>query len=207
MRSVTILLIAVCGLCTVDETITAAESSLFHAMGEMAGEVSEPSVILQSRLTASPRLINGDVPGAQGVARFEISVREDFRRSQFTNWLKAEAVNDFIVKVRVGGLRPGTPYFYRLHFGASEDTTEVGDSCSFHTLQGASGAEEASFVVVTGMEYVAFNYGIRRGRIRTMERAYRGADKHLGFSSSCHDPSDEAGFLCRNGRQRLLRQQ
>ena len=44
-----------------------------HLLGEMAGELTSRSVILQSRLTA-PRLnTDGDVPGVDGVARFQIA--------------------------------------------------------------------------------------------------------------------------------------
>ena len=39
----------------------------------MAGEVTETSVILQSRLTRSTELVDGDLPGSPGVARFELS--------------------------------------------------------------------------------------------------------------------------------------
>ena len=54
------------------DDLPAAETRVFHAMGEMTGEVTTNSAILQSRLTASPGLVDGDVPGAAGIARFDI---------------------------------------------------------------------------------------------------------------------------------------
>ena len=52
---------------------SSASAEVHHAQGEMAGEVTADSVLLQSRLTAipGPQLdANGDVPGAAGVACF-----------------------------------------------------------------------------------------------------------------------------------------
>lgn len=156
-------------------------AEIFHAMGEMAGEVSENSVILQSRLTSSRGLVSGDVPGAPGIARFEISQRADFRDARPTDWLPAIPANDYIVKVKVRGLEPATRYYYRLWYGASEQDVEAGEPGSFRTLQGAQGEAPVSFVVVTGMNYMSFHYGkVQNGR-RTGRQQYEGEDKHLGF--------------------------
>ena len=87
-----------------------AHGKVAHLQGEMAGEVTEESVILQSRLTAESRTDSGDVPGAGGMARFEISTGADFRESFSTSWIAAKPDNDFIVKTRVRGLRPATRY-------------------------------------------------------------------------------------------------
>ena len=122
---------------------------IFHAQGEMAGEVGTDSVILQSRLTASEGLVDGDAPGAAGVARFEIADRKDFEGSRFTDWLEAAPESDFMVKAKVGGLQPGQRYFYRLVYGPDRENTKTGEVCSFRTLQGKDGAHEVSFVVVT----------------------------------------------------------
>ena len=50
--------------------LLAAEPQVFCAQGEMAGEVTQTSVILQSRLTSVARLTDGDVPD-DGSVRFE----------------------------------------------------------------------------------------------------------------------------------------
>ncbi|MFC1573634.1 hypothetical protein ACFL30_00460 [Candidatus Latescibacterota bacterium] len=52
---------------------------IYHAQGEMAGEVSQTGVILQSRLTAADAPVDGDVPGSPGAACFELSTVQDFR--------------------------------------------------------------------------------------------------------------------------------
>ncbi len=161
--------------------LMAPAPQVFHAQGEMAGEVTSTSVILQSRLTASAKLTDGDVPGMAGVGRFELSEYEDFRSSRKTGWLRAEANSDFIIKVKVGGLKPATQYYYRLAYGVDRDSVQPGETCSFRTLQGSSGTDEVSFVVVTGMNYMSFHYGKVRNGKRTGVGAYRGEDKHLGF--------------------------
>ncbi len=144
-----------------------------NGQGEMAGEVTSDSVILQSRLTTGNALVDGDVPGAAGVARFELSTSQDFTDSQPTGWLQATAENDFIVKTKVDGLSAGTRYHYRLVYGPSEERVTTGPTRTFRTHDGAEGTGDVSFVVVTGMNYFQF-YGSPR-------RAYTGPDKDLGY--------------------------
>ena len=157
------------------------EPQTFHAQGEMAGEVTQNSVILQSRLTSVSKLTDGDVPGIAGVARFELSEHHDFRSVRKTAWLKAEAETDFIIKAKIGGLKPATRYYYRLIYGADRGSVRTGETCSFKSLQGSGGSDEVSFVVVTGMNYMSFHYGKVKNGKRTGVGAYHGEDKRLGF--------------------------
>ncbi len=158
-----------------------AEPQVFHAQGEMAGEVTQTSVILQSRLTSVESLTDGDVAGVAGVGRFELSEHSDFRSARPTDWLRAEPDNDFLIKVKVDRLKPATRYYYRLVYGADRDSVKKGNACSFRTLQGREGTREVSFVVVTGMNYMSFHYGkVKKGK-RTGVGAYRGKDKPLGY--------------------------
>ncbi|MCP4170704.1 MAG: hypothetical protein GY758_08035 [Fuerstiella sp.] len=161
--------------------LLAAEPQVFHAHGEMAGEVTPTSVILQSRLTATQKLTDGDVPGTVGAACFELSEHDDFRQSRTTGWLKADAENDFIIKVRVDDLTSATRYYYRLIYGADQNAVQTGETCSFRTLQGSDGTDEVSFVVVTGMNYMSFHYGKVKNGKRTGVGAYQRDDKQLGF--------------------------
>jgi len=162
-------------------SLLAVAPPVFHAQGEMAGEVTQTSVILQSRLTSATQLTAGDVPGMPGVAQFELSESKDFSPSHRTDWLKAEADNDFILKVKVAGLKSATRYYYRLIYGVDQDSVQTGEACSFRTLQGSDGTDDVSFVVVTGMNYMSFHYGKVKSGKRTGVGAYQGADKHLGF--------------------------
>lgn len=69
-----------------------------HIQGEMAGEVTQNSVILQTRLTQGSISADGDVPGREGFACFEISTTPDFEKSFKTEWIEAISKNDYIVK-------------------------------------------------------------------------------------------------------------
>lgn len=143
----------------------------------MAGEVTARSVILQSRLTSTDVLIADDLPGASGMACFELSADSTFARSWRTEWIDAVPEHDYIVKTVVCGLKPGTRYYYRPHFGANPQQTEIGPSGTFRTLDESDTVCPISFVVVTGMNYAFFYEGNRHDPAR----AYRGTDRHLGY--------------------------
>jgi alkaline phosphatase/alkaline phosphatase D len=149
-----------------------AASVVMNGQGEMAGEVTATSVILQSRLTSVNRLVDGDVAGAPGVAQFEIATAEDFANVEQTEWLEAVPERDFIVKKRVHDLTPGTRYYYRVRYGPDQQNVQVGPIRSFKTLPGADAAVEVNFVAVTGMNYNGFYRG---------SRAYKGPDRALGY--------------------------
>ena len=142
-----------------------------HLQGEMAGEVTSSSVILQSRLTAPFIEANGDVSGEPGVARFEVSTTPGFETSFFTDWLEAVSAYDFIVKTTVRDLEPNRNYYYRLVWGADQNNTRTGETRSFKTHAGADIESETRFVVVTGMHY---------GRFREHERGQQ-EDAALGY--------------------------
>lgn len=124
--------ISVCGVASLP-----AQTPVFHAQGEFAGEVTATSVLLQSRLTAvpGPELDqSGDIPGAAGVARFEWSEQDDLAVAARTDWLSATAERDFIVRAPLTGLKPGRVYFYRLTFGPDREHVEHGPVRRFKTL-------------------------------------------------------------------------
>nr|MBC8869527.1 PhoD-like phosphatase N-terminal domain-containing protein [Planctomycetota bacterium] len=146
-----------CGLlCT-----TASAADIFRAQGEMTGEVSATSAIVQTRLTSVNRNVDGDVPGTAGVVRFEYADNEQFERSQLTPWDSARPESDYIVKAVLRDLKPSTRYYYRVLYGVDRENTQTGSTCSLCTLQGSTGTDPVSFVVVTGMNYSAF-HGAKR---------------------------------------------
>ena len=136
---------------------TTFAGDIFRAQGEMTGEVSANSAIVQSRLTSVDRNVEGDVPGAVGVARFEYADSRSFDQSELTPWNSSRAESDFIIKAVLRDLKPATRYYYRVHYGANREDTQTGATCSFRTLQGATGTDTVSFVVVTGMMYGSFH--------------------------------------------------
>ena len=167
---------------------TSVEAKIYLGQGSMVGEVDQTSAILQARLTATSKLVEEDVTGAAGVARFEVSTSKDFKPAQQTAWLQAQAAGDFIVKRKITGLKPGTYYYYRVVYGADKTDVEAGPTGSFSTLQKATGVDEVSFVVVTGMNYVSFYHGklgktdpTTKKRARNITTSYQGDDKAQGF--------------------------
>ena len=149
------------------------EINIVNGQGEIAGEVTTDSVILQSRLIAAGGWVDGDLPGAPGVGRFELSTTADFASATITEWLEATAERDFIIKTEVDGLEAGTEYFYRLIYGPDQENVTNGPTRSFSTHPGADTAAETSFTVVTGMNYSQF--------FDNPMLAYTGPDKELGY--------------------------
>jgi alkaline phosphatase/alkaline phosphatase D len=146
-----------------------------HAQGEMAGEPTASGIVLQSRLTRGRNLIQGDIPGAAGVARFELSENPDFRNSFKTKSMQAVPKRDFIIKQKVNNLHSGTRYYYRLLYGSNSKKMKAGNTCTFKTLGGPAAETKVTFVVVTGMNYHPFHHGSRS------RPAYTGTDKNLGY--------------------------
>ena len=134
---------------------------VLRAQGEMTGEVTASSAIVQTRLTSVDRNVAGDVPGAVGAARFEYADNLRFENSELTPWRTSRAETDYIIKAVLRNLQPGTRYYYRVHYGANKQETQTGATCRFRTLQGEAGTDEVSFVVVTGMMYGVF-HGLER---------------------------------------------
>jgi len=163
-------------LCLFVNLQAGAASSPDHGQGEMAGRVTETSVILQSRLTKGAKLIDGDLPGCPGVACFEVASNPQFRDSRKTRWLKASPDCDYIVKVEVADLKPATKYYYRLLYGRKRANFTTGRTCSFRTIGGRNDVRPIKFAVVTGMNYFFFHEGTYDPK-----RAYKGDDKHLGY--------------------------
>jgi alkaline phosphatase D len=142
----------------VSSNIRGQEISL--GQGQMAGEPTETSVILQSRLTAGDKLIDGDLPGKNGVGRFEIATSADFKDSITTEWLTATPESDYILKSKINKLQSGTKYYYRLHYGLDKKKMAIGPTCTFQTLKGKASEQNVNFVVVTGINY--WKLGMRK---------------------------------------------
>jgi len=139
--------------------LSAAQARIFHAQGEMAGEVTQTTVILQSRLTASPGPEDGDVPGAAGWGKFEVADSADFSQPNETEWLEAKAGNDYIIRTQLRGLQPGRSYFYRLVFGMERSRTQTGPVRTFKTLPATDQPVRVRLVVGNCMNYAFFFHG------------------------------------------------
>ena len=157
--------------------------------GMMAGEVSETSVIIQTRLTQGSQLIDGDLPGNPGKGQFRISTSPSFDRTDKTVTvietveLYAIPANDYMLKTRVTGLEPNTRYYWQcVYVPRGESQNRYSSVYRFKTLAGKEVSQAISFVAVTGMNYHFFHHGYYDNPERIgIGFAYSGADKHLGY--------------------------
>jgi alkaline phosphatase D len=141
---------------SLDRTSIDVPDATMHWQGEMAGEATQDSVILQARLTHDGHVRRTDVKGRAGLGAFALSTDPDLRDAFRTRWMAASAENDYIVKGMVSGLEPGTRYYYRLLSGPDVDSMQAGPTGTFRTLDPEGIARQVRFVAVTGMNQFAF---------------------------------------------------
>lgn len=160
----------------------AAEASgPYQAMGTRAGEVTDTTAIVWTRLTSLPVRNNGGViipkrandeakrgkseskvtasveqlegacPGAPGRVQLRYSTREDLSDAKVTEEASASAENDFICLFNLSGLKPGTVYYY-----ASEITGAAKEKVfrgKFETAPVPDAPGNLSFCVMTCQGY------------------------------------------------------
>ena len=157
--------------------------TVFAAQGEMAGEVTDSTVLLQSRLTSVPGPdldAQGNIPGTRGGGYFEWTAGQDFHQPLRTPWLEAKPKSDSIVRARLEKLKPGTRYAYRFVFGPDQDHTTTGPVRYFRTLDPTNTKATLTFCLGNCMNYHAFMSGQANGDgpvTATVE------DKRLGYPS------------------------
>lgn len=132
----------------------------------IAGEPAADSILLQARVSPGlPPLgvYDAPTPGVAGSIRFELSRSPRFDQTMRTAWGRASPANDFIVKTRVGRLKAGATYYYRVEFrsgnGPARRLAEVG---AFATLPSANDSARVSIAVISCMNYEKF-FGIVQG--------------------------------------------
>lgn len=159
----------------------ALAAEIHHAQGEMAGEPTATSVLLQSRLTAipGPELDgDGDVPGAAGWGYFEWSESPDFAGASRSKWLEARPEHDFILRLGIGSLKPGTLYHYRLIFGEDKTHPKTGPTRTFKTLPDPASEAPLSFLMGSCQNYAFFMNGADGKGSKASDE-----DKRLGYPS------------------------
>ncbi|MEM7014365.1 MAG: DUF6807 family protein, partial [Verrucomicrobiota bacterium] len=151
------------------------------AQGEFVGEVTTTTALLQTRVTKTAGLtVDGDIEGAPGVVRFEYSSNSGFSNSQLTEWLTAEAKNDYIVRTKLTGLKPGLIYHYRTQIGNSREAVRIGPSRHFRTLAGAEIGTPVDFCVGSCMIYDRFVKGVNADKTPSATPAW---ERQLGYPS------------------------
>jgi alkaline phosphatase D len=157
-------------------------------MGIMVGEVTADGALVQVRLTAANRLVEGDVPAAAGIVEFVLRPLGESGDASAPQLVAATAERDFIARASFTHLRPGTRYVCTARIGRDVKSLKAGPSAQFATLPGPSAAKPVRFVVVTGMNYAKFHGDDRIDRKQhklqnntDLPPPYKGPDKHLGY--------------------------
>ncbi len=147
-------------------------------MGTRAGEVTDTTAIVWTRLTAAPTRNNagavvpplakrrpgqpselpapvdqleGACPGAPGRVQLRYGTREDLSDARTTNVAAAVAENDFICEFKLAGLKPGTIYHYASEIpGAPAQSAFRG---RFETAPAPDAAAGVRFCVMTCQGY------------------------------------------------------
>lgn len=163
------------------------------AQGLLSGEATATSVILQTRITRTPGLLDGEVPGAAGVARFEISDSPDFTNPRLTPWFDAALDQDFIIKTRIDALQPSTIYHYRVIHGPDRERTRTSTTASFRTLPGPDAPAPVDFIMLSCLNYAFFQHGDKSHPPAAAE------DRALGYPALDHIQRLSPDFVIFNG--------
>ena len=164
------------GLC-----FTAPCSAAHLAMGFRVGEVKQTSVLIWSRVTATPERNwkgyrdpkkreprvaeytlspiavsdrQGNVEGAAGEIRVTFGTKENLSGARSTDWTAVGPQRDFVFKQKIDGLQPGTRYFVRVDARDDKDSPiSASTTGQFMTAQQPDKWQHVKFSVVTGQSY------------------------------------------------------
>jgi len=153
----------------------------FQAMGTRAGEVTDTTAVVWTRLTATPTRNNrgvviprraqgepkrgkgeskvtvpvdeleGACPGAPGGVRVRYATRPDMRDARVTGVAMATEANDFVCMFPLEGLTPGTTYHYVSEIIGGTDDTACRGT--FATAPDAAAVGDVRFCVMTCQGY------------------------------------------------------
>ncbi len=158
----------------------AQQAELYLGQGTMSGEVTADSVLLQTRLTATPTIdAKGDVPGATGFVAFQWGTDATLNEAKQTESSEAVAQRDFIVRWHLKNLQPGILYYFRALYGSDAAPKTPGPICTFKTLPGKDSEADVRFVMGSCMNYNKFMFG-KEGKASGPVTA-TAEDKQLGY--------------------------
>ena len=173
---------AVAGSVIAARSIEAAQAAgPFQAMGTRAGEVTDTTAIVWTRLTAAAKRndvgvvipkrakgeakrgrdeskvnvpvdqLEGACPGAAGRVQLRYGTREDLSDAKVTDVAAALAENDFICEFKLSGLAPGTVYHYASEIPGAQKA--VAFRGKFETAPAADAPGNLRFCVMTCQGY------------------------------------------------------
>lgn len=205
MRSVSVLpllaLTLVAAVSCRPYTRAAAQPADAFSAINLAGEVTQTSVILQSRLVNADSVPTDTVlPGFAAWGYFEIASDSTFAAPERTRGLRAMPENDYRLKTLVSGLQPGRRYYYRPRAGRDSTLTSPGPVGTFETLPTVGSTQPISFVMISCMHYERF-HGIENPQARggPWAEPASGEDQRLGYPAFLALERLEPAFVISNG--------
>jgi len=175
-------------------TIASADEPAF-GQGIMVGEVTDTSAIVQVRVTQGTELIDGetyddgdamrdgDLPGAEAEVVFLLEEDQPGSVLREVGRAKALAKHDYIARIVLTGLTPGTKYTVIAVTSVPERAgTSLTDAAigRFKTHPGKDTSAPVRFTLTSCMNYDKFIGNDTGGRAKP----YRGADRHLGYPAA-----------------------
>ena len=158
---------------------TASDQGPYQAMGTRAGEVTDTTAIVWTRLTAAPKRVagtglfpkgkrngakqqkplsndwvdqlEGACPGAPGRVQLRYGTCDDLSDATVTKAISAVAENDFICEFKLSGLKPGTTYFYKSEIPGTQKEADFRGK--FETAPAVSALSNFRFCVMTCQDY------------------------------------------------------
>ncbi len=186
--------------CTTDNIKTIEVDSNYVLL---SGELNSKSIILQCRFASTETLMNNDIPGQKGIARFQLAKDSSFIDKIESNWQESSQQFDFIIKNKFSNLESSSTYYYRAKALLSADIdTTYSQTGSFKTFPSEVVEDEVNFAMSTGFNYESF-YGI--GKVENESPKTRqktpasGNDSILGFEAFEAVQELKVDFFIANG--------
>lgn len=158
----------------------AEEKGPQQAVGTRAGEVTDSTAIVWTRLTQSAARnadgvkfhakgkgrnappqeapadvsqIEGACPGSEGRVRLRYGLAEDLSGAAATEWAEVTAASDFIHQFSLTGLKAGSLYFYASEAASEGDVVTSTVRGRFHTAPSATDRKPVKWCVMTCQGY------------------------------------------------------
>lgn len=178
-------------------TAVQAEEKADPAFGQgiMVGEVTDTSAIVQVRVTQGTKLVDGemyddgdamrdgDLKGIAFQVAFSVVPVDQTDAKARTYTADAIAENDFIARIKIDDLDPGTKYAVGAAMVEQADDFDVIDDASglFSTHPGDDTSAPIRFALTSCMNYDKFIGNDPKG---TRGGPYQGEDRHLGYPAA-----------------------
>lgn len=179
-------------LCACSSVQADEQAKPAFGQGIMVGEVTDTSAIVQVRVTQGTKLIDGetfgdgdalrdgDLHGQAALVLLSIQA-EGESESKWIELVQADPVKDYIARVVLTDLKPGTRYVCTAQIKANPHLNPAMTTATFKTHPGKGVSVPVRFTLTSCMNYDKFIGNDPKG---TRGGPYQGEDRHLGYPSA-----------------------